>query len=55
MIKYWHLPKLRTLWRKKLRSVIVSQNHYLNQIFDVHPLANKCDSTVTKSLKEEDY
>ena len=23
---------------KKLRSVIVSQNHYLNKIFDVHPL-----------------
>ena len=28
------LPKLRT-FKKKLRSVIVSQNHYLNQIFDV--------------------
>ena len=23
---------------KKFRSVIVSQNHYLNQILDVHPL-----------------
>ena len=23
---------------KKLRSVIVSQNHYLNKILDVHPL-----------------
>ena len=26
-------------FEKKLRSVIVSQNHYLNQILDVHPLA----------------
>ena len=25
-------------FEKKLRSVIVSQNHYLNQILDVHPL-----------------
>ena len=25
-------------FEKKLRSVIVSQNHYLNKIFDVHPL-----------------
>ena len=35
--------------------MIVSQNHYLNQIIDVHPLANKCDSTVTKRLREEGY
>ena len=25
-------------FQKKLRSVIVSQNHYLNKMFDVHPL-----------------
>ena len=25
-------------FEKKLRSVIVSENHYLNKIFDVHPL-----------------
>ena len=25
-------------FKNKLRSVIVSQNHYLNKIFDVHPL-----------------
>ena len=25
-------------FENQLRSVIVSQNHYLNQIFDVHPL-----------------
>ena len=25
-------------FEKKLRSMIVSQNHYLNQILDVHPL-----------------
>ena len=25
-------------FEKKMRSVIVSQNHYLNQILDVHPL-----------------
>ena len=35
MIKIVHLPKLRTFW-KKLKSVIVSQNNYLNKIFDVH-------------------
>ena len=28
-------------FEKKLRSVIVSQNHYLNKIFDVHPLTPK--------------
>ena len=27
-------------FEKKLRSVIVSQKHYLNQILDVHPLCN---------------
>ena len=26
-------------FENKLRSVIVSQNHYLNQILDVHPLS----------------
>ena len=26
--------------KQKIRSVIVSQNHYLNKIFDVHPLPN---------------
>ena len=25
-------------FENKLRSVIISQNHYLNQILDVHPL-----------------
>ena len=30
-LNYGHFEKL-------LRSVIVSQNHYLNQILDVHPL-----------------
>ena len=28
-------------FEKKFRSVIVSQNYYLNQIFDVHPLEEK--------------
>ena len=27
-------------FEKKLRSMIVSQNHYLNYIFDVHPLSH---------------
>ena len=27
-------------FENKLRSVIVSQNHYLNQILDVHPLSS---------------
>ena len=30
--------KITDILLKKLRSVIVSQNHYLNNIFDVHPL-----------------
>ena len=25
-------------FEKKIRSVIISQNHYLNQILDIHPL-----------------
>ena len=29
-------------FEKKLRSVIESQNHYLNKIFDVHPLPTFC-------------
>ena len=32
-LNYGHL-------KKKLRSVIVSQNHYINQNLDVHPLCN---------------
>ena len=28
-------------FEKKLRSVIVSQNDYLNNIFDVHPLLGR--------------
>ena len=37
--KMGHLPKLRT-FSKKLRSVIVAQNHYINHILDVHPLVS---------------
>ena len=35
------MPKLQTFWRKKMRAVIVFQNHYLNQILDVHPLCQR--------------
>ena len=38
MTKKWSLAKITKILQKKLRSVIVSQNHYLNQIIDVHPL-----------------
>ena len=38
MTKNWSFSKITDLWQKKLRSVIGSQNHYLNKILDVHPL-----------------
>ena len=38
--KMGHMPKIKT-FKKKLRSVIVSQNHYFNKIFDVHPLVER--------------
>ena len=38
MIKNWSFSKTTDILKKKLRSVIVSQNHYLNQILGVHPL-----------------
>ena len=42
-LKYKH-------FEKKLRSVIVSQNPYLNKIFDVHPLAKGPRGTKTTVL-----
>ena len=38
MTKNWSFAKITDILLKKLRSVIVSQNHYLNKILDVHPL-----------------
>ena len=38
MIKNWSFAKTTDILKKKMKSVIVSQNHYLNKIFDVHPL-----------------
>ena len=39
MTKNWSFAKITDiLLKKNLRSVIVSQNHYLNKILDVHPL-----------------
>ena len=40
MIKNWSFAKTTDILKTKMRSVIVSQNHYLNQILDVHPLTN---------------
>ena len=40
MIKNWSFAKITDILQKKLRSAIVSQNHYLNKILDVHPLRN---------------
>ena len=40
MTKNWSFAKITDiLLKKNLRSVIVSQNHYLNKILDVHPLS----------------
>ena len=38
MTQNWPFAKITDILQKKLRSVIVSQNHYLNKILDVHPL-----------------
>ena len=38
MTQNWPFAKITDILQKKLRSVIVSQNHYLNKIIDVHPL-----------------
>ena len=38
MTKNWSFAKITDILQKKLMSVIVSQNHYLNKILDVHPL-----------------
>ena len=39
MIKNMSFAKITDILLKKMRSVIVSQNHYLYKILDVHPLA----------------
>ena len=36
---------------KQLRSVIISQNHYLNKILDVHPLQEKSSKDKPVFLK----
>ena len=41
MTKNRSFPKITEILQKKLRSVIVSQNHFLNKILDVHPLSDK--------------
>ena len=41
MTKNWSFAKIMDILLKKMRSVIVSQNHYLNKIIDVHPLWKK--------------
>ena len=38
MTKNWSFAKITDILQKKFRSVIVSKNHYLNNILDVHPL-----------------
>ena len=38
MIKSWSFALTKDIFKKKLRSVIVSQNHFINKILDVHPL-----------------
>ena len=38
MTKNWSFAKITEILLKILRSVIISQNHYLNKILDVHPL-----------------
>ena len=40
MIKNWSFGNITDILQKKLRSLIVSQNHYLNKILDVHPLVS---------------
>ena len=40
MIKTWSFAKTTNILKKKMKSVIVSQNHYLNKIIDVHPLGH---------------
>ena len=39
MTKNWSFAKILDILLTKLRSVIISQNHYLDKILDVHPLA----------------
>ena len=43
MTKNWSFAKITNILLNKVRSVIVSQNHYLNKILDVHPLWNAFD------------
>ena len=43
MTKKWPFAKITDILLNKLRSVIVSKNHYLNKILDVHPLSNTLD------------
>ena len=38
MTKKNSFAKITNILLKNMRSVIVSQNHYLNKILDVHPL-----------------
>ena len=38
MTQNWPFAKNTDIFQKQMRSVIVSQNHYLNKILDVHPL-----------------
>ena len=38
-------------FEKKMRSVIVSQNHYLKKILDVHPLRNYMENIISITFK----
>ena len=49
MTKNWSFAKIMDILPKKLRSVIISQIHYLNKILDVHPLIH--DLACAKALQ----
>ena len=39
MTNNWSFAKITEILLKKIRSVVVSQNHYLNKIVNVHPVS----------------
>ena len=49
MTKNWSFAKITDILFKKMTSVILSQNHYLNKILDVHPLEGEKKQIISKS------
>ena len=53
MTKNWSFAKMTDIFLKKMRSVIVSQIHYLNKIIDVHPLSDVLINTSEMAMRPQ--